>query len=163
MRQLAGHVHLPPRGAVLTLEVRDPHDEPRVLPEVDEFNREFWTGGRDGELRINRCQSCGYWDHPAHAMCPRCKGRDLSFEATSGKGRVFSFAVNHHQWRPGLKPPYAVALVELAEQADLRVTTNIVNCDPADLSIDMAVEVRFIRQDDFYIPVFQPDDSAGEQ
>ena len=49
-----------------------------------------------------------------------------------------------------------LALVELEEQADLRLVTNIVNCDPAEVGIGMPVQVDFEEQADVFVPVFKP-------
>ena len=136
------------------------HETPRVLPAFTPLNAEFWSGGRNGELRIRRCQACGFWTHPPRPMCPRCHGRDLPFETASGHGTVYSFVVNHYPWRPGLRLPYIVAVVELDEQPDLRLTTNIAGCEPADMRIGMRVEVVFEQQDDAFIPLFRPRESV---
>lgn len=129
---------------------------PRLMPPITDLNREFWHGGAQGELRMLRCQTCGTWSHPPRPMCARCHGRDLRYEVTTGRGTVFSYVVNHRQWRPNLPVPYVIALVELDDQPDLRLTTMIVGCDPDDVTIGMAVRVTFERQDDGYVPLFEP-------
>lgn len=91
-------------------------------------------------------------------MCPECHGRDLSYETTSGKGTIYSYVINHHPWRPGLREPYVIALVELDDQRHLRLTTNIVGCRPEAVFIGMRVAVRFVAQGDFFVPLFIPDD-----
>jgi uncharacterized OB-fold protein len=53
-----------------------------------------------------------------------------------------------------------IAIVELEEQADLRIASNIVDCEPDSVRIGLPVEVRFERQDvvdeSVYMPVFAP-------
>ena len=39
----------------------------------------------------------------------------------SGAGTVFTFTVNGHPFNPAVPPPYVIAIVELVEQADLRL------------------------------------------
>jgi uncharacterized OB-fold protein len=53
--------------------------------------------------------------------------------------------------------PYVIALVELPEQTGLRLTTNIVRCDPAAVHVGMAVRVVFAAVEDVFLPVFEPD------
>lgn len=130
--------------------------QPRVLPPLTDLNRPFWTSGRDGELRILRCESCRTWVHPPRPMCSACHGRALCYEVTSGKGTVYSFVVNHHPWRPGLADPYVIALVELDDQPNLRLTSNIVGCEPDEVSIGMRVVVHFVEQDGSFVPLFVP-------
>ena len=40
------------------------------IPQIDDENRAFWTGGADGELRFERCNACGYYLHPPSPRCP---------------------------------------------------------------------------------------------
>ena len=125
-------------------------------PLLNDDNRDFWTGGRDGELRIVRCTDCGYYIHPPSPRCPRCLGDDVAPTPVSGGGRVYTFTVNQRAWSPGLEVPYVIAIVELDEQSDLRLMTNIVGCDPDEVQIDMPVLVEFREQGDVYAPVFRP-------
>jgi uncharacterized protein len=135
-------------------------DKPfRVLPRLDDRNRPYWTGGEHGELRFWRCQACGWWLHPPGPICPECLSNDLAVEATSGRAVVHTYTINHQPWYPGLEPPYVIAIVELPEQEGLRVTTNIVGCDPVDVAIGTDVRVTFERYDDVWLPMFEP---AGE-
>lgn len=76
----------------------------------------------------------------------------------SGRGTVFTFTVNHQAFRPEVPPPYVIAIVELAEQADLRIPTNLVACDPDRLTCGMPVRVCFERHGEIFVPLFEPDD-----
>ena len=51
--------------------------------ELTDLNRDFWTGGEQGELRFLRCQDCGYYIHPPHAALP-----DLPLEEPRSRGGV---------------------------------------------------------------------------
>jgi hypothetical protein len=77
-------------------------------------------------------------------------------EAVSGRATVASFTVNHQVWEPGLEVPYVMALVELDEQADVRLVTNIVNCDPGAVRIGLPVRVTFEASEGVWIPLFEP-------
>lgn len=133
----------------LALEVR-PN---RPLPLVTEENKHFWRG--DGHLRFLRCGDCGYWIHPPSPRCPRCQSVSVTVETASGFGTVFSFTINHHPWYPGFDPPYIIAIVNLAEQEDLRLTSNIVGCEPEEVEIGMEVEATFVHQEDIWVPLFK--------
>jgi len=89
-------------------------------------------------------------------MCPRCLGKDVAPEATSGRARVLTFTVNHPPWIPGFPPPYVIAIVELPEQVGPRLTTNLVGVRPEDVRIDMEVRVVFEQHGDVYLPLFEP-------
>jgi len=74
----------------------------------------------------------------------------------SGNGTVFTFTVNLQPFHPEVPPPYVVAIVELDDQSDVRLPTNIVNCDPETLQCGTAVRVLFERYDQVFVPVFEP-------
>src|SRR5437868_2380560 len=114
----------------------------RLLPRVDDTNEFFWTGGKDGELRFLRCQTCGYYVHPPSPICPIDLSRDLAPEAVSGRATVHTFTVNHQPWIPGYDPPYVIALVTVEEQSDLRLMTNVVGCAPEDRSEEHTSELQ---------------------
>ena len=132
----------------------------RVMPAVTVDNEHFWRGGEEGELRFLRCDRCGYWIHPPAPICPECLGREVSVQAVSGEATVLTYTVNHQLWYPNLDPPYVVAIVDLPEQDDLRLTTNIVNCDPSAVDFGMPVTVTFMEYPDsrgnVWLPMFEP-------
>jgi hypothetical protein len=128
----------------------------RPLPVLTSSTGAFWTGGRHGELLIHRCRGCAYWVHPPAGFCPRCEGRAIIPEAVSGRATVASLTINYQRWEPDMEVPYVLALVELEEQADVRLATNIVNCLPETVRIGMPVEVLFEQNEDVWVPLFQP-------
>jgi uncharacterized OB-fold protein len=128
---------------------------PRILPPLDDRNRGFWTGGRDGRLLIERCDACGRWQHPPAGSCEACGGA-VALAPVSGRGTVFTFTVNHQQFHPEVPSPYVIAIVELDEQAALRVVANVVGCDGDDLRIGLAVQVDFEQHGEHHVPVFRP-------
>lgn len=131
-----------------------------VLPRIGEHDEHFWTSGRDGVLEILHCQSCGFWIHPGRPRCPECLSTDVEPEPVSGNGTVYTYTVNEKEWNPTLEHPYVIGHVELEEQENLRVTSKICECDPADVSIGMPVAVFFEQREDVWIPLFRPRGSA---
>ncbi len=129
----------------------------RLLPRVADENRHFWTGGASGELRFLRCRDDGTWIHPPAPVCPVCLGKNLAVEASSGRGVVHAYTINHHPWIPGYDPPYVVAIVELSDQEGLRLTTNLVDVDPGDVHVGLPVRVVFEHHDDVWLPLFAVD------
>ncbi|ARE37862.1 3-ketoacyl-CoA thiolase (plasmid) [Rhodococcus sp. BH4] len=139
-------------------------DTGRPLPQPTLSSASFWASGEDGILRIAQCRSCEQWIHPQSVVCPKCRGRDIGMAATSGKAVVIGFTVNVQQWLPKFPPPYVVAVVAIDEDPSVRLTTNIVNCDPADVRIGTKVRILFEQaDDDIWLPLFEPDpDAQGE-
>ena len=128
----------------------------RTLPVIDRDNEAFWTWGRDGKLAIHRCDDCATYVHPPVPFCPQCESRNVAPQAVSGRGRVVTFTVNHKTWVPDLPVPYVLALVAIAEQDDVRISCNIVDCATEDVSFDMPVQVLFEQAEDIWIPLFRP-------
>ncbi|HWE70355.1 MAG TPA: OB-fold domain-containing protein [Acidimicrobiales bacterium] len=125
------------------------------LPLVSLLSAAFWSGGASGQLRILRCQDCGFYVHPPRPVCARCLSRRLEPEAVSGNATVYTFSINAQPWYPGQSVPYVVAIVELPEQPALRLTTNILGCAVEDVAIGMAVRVVFVEVEDVFIPMFE--------
>lgn len=134
-----------------------PENPFRLQPLVTDENRHYWQGGAEGELRFQACRACDHFLHPPAPVCPECLGREIEVRASSGRGVVHTFTVNHHPWVPGFDPPYVVAIVELADQPGLRLMTNLVGCEIEDVAIGMPVEVCFEElEDGAWLPLFKP-------
>jgi uncharacterized OB-fold protein len=69
---------------------------------------------------------------------------------------VYAYTVNHQRWIETATEPYVVAIVELDDQPGLRLTTNVVDCEPEQMSVGMPVIVDFVPLDGTWIPVFRP-------
>ena len=74
---------------------------------------------------------------------------------------MFTYTINYQSFNPAVPIPYVIAIVELEEQADLRIATNIVDCEPDSVYVGLPVEVRFERHDvdnddTVFVPVFAP-------
>lgn len=128
----------------------------RPLPQLTPANQWFWTSGADGRLRIQRCSDCRTFVHPPVPVCPKCRSRASEHAVVSGRATVVGCTVNHHPWLPSFPPPYAIAIVALAEDPSVRLTTNVVDCDPSEVHIGQEVTVRFEQHDDVWLPLFTP-------
>ncbi|AZG45754.1 thiolase C-terminal domain-containing protein [Gordonia insulae] len=128
----------------------------RPLPQLTLANEFYWTSGADGLLRIQECTSCGELLHPVQPVCRYCHGSDLGHRVVSGRATLAGFTVNHRFALPGLSPPYVIAQVAIVEDDRIRLTTNIIDCDPDDLYLGMAVEVSFLHVGDVWLPLFRP-------
>jgi uncharacterized protein len=127
----------------------------RVLPPTVGPTSFFWTSGSDGKLRFLRCRECGYRLHPPAPICPTCHSRELTPAPVSGLATLYSFTVNQQPW-DGSPRPYVIAIVELPEQEGLRLLTNVVDVDPSDVRIGMALEVVFESHGAVHLPLFRP-------
>lgn len=95
-------------------------------------------------LEAGRCRECGHLAYPARRLCPSCRGRDLEVVRLSRRAKVITSTVIHVA--PGgfqMEAPYAMAVVETPEGA--RLTTQIVDCDPAQVRPGMEIALEFRR------------------
>jgi uncharacterized OB-fold protein len=120
----------------------------------------FWTSGEEGVLKIQRCRACGHWQHPPLPRCPKCHSAELAPQAATGRGRVATFTVNHQVWSREEDPRFVFAAIELDEQPELYVFSNVL-CDPAQAYTGMRVAVTFESQDDVWLPLFVPEQADG--
>jgi uncharacterized OB-fold protein len=131
---------------------------PPALP-VDQLTAFFWEAARNGELHIQRCQTCGTYIHLPRPICRHCQSFDLAGERVSGRGALYSFTQTFKAFHPFFvdRVPYILATVTLAEQPGLQLLTNLVGIDEADARMGMEVEVDFEELAPGYvIPVFKP-------
>ena len=128
----------------------------RVLPLVTDTNRFYWTSGADGRLRFQYCSACASLQHPAGPRCRRCRSDLLEVREVSGDGVVQSCTTNFQQWSPDMPVPYSVAVVTVVEDDRIRLTTNIVGCEPDAVHVGMPVRVAFEEVEDVWLPLFAP-------
>lgn len=138
----------------------------RMFAQVTEQNRSWWLDGDGQRLLAAHCGRCVLWVPPTEADCPECGGQ-LEPRPVSGEGTVYTYTVNFHPFNPEVPLPYVIAIVELIEQAGLRIATNIIDCEADSVYVGMPVEVQFERhdraQDTVYFPVFVPRSRQAHQ
>ncbi|WP_392893717.1 bifunctional MaoC family dehydratase N-terminal/OB-fold nucleic acid binding domain-containing protein [Streptomyces sp. LN699] len=126
----------------------------RPRPVINRDNQGFWDGVRDHTLLIQRCTACSTLRFPWLPGCNACASPDWDTVPASGAGTVFSYVVMHHPPFPAFDPPYAVALVELAE--GVRMISNITGVPYDKVRIGLPVQLEFLRVDDtLELPVFR--------
>lgn len=143
---------------VTVFEVPDPLP-PFPLPKITPDSEFFWRAGADGVLRVLRCGGCGYIVHPPSPRCPRCGSAQVAPTDLSGRGRVYSFTIAVQAFLPGLAP-YCVAMVEVEEQADVRLVGLLVGCTSATVAPGLPVQAEFLHPSaDVWVPCFRVVDS----
>lgn len=129
----------------------------RKLPQPTPESQPFWDGCARHELVVQRCDTCGRFWFPPSNRCQHCWSPESTWTRITGRARVFSFTVFHRAYAAELADqlPYVVGVVELEEGP--RLITNIVGCDPADVRVDLPVEVVFDDiTDDVTLHAFRP-------
>jgi len=117
----------------------------------------YWEGARHGALLLQRCRACGWYLHPPDPTCPRCLSDGFDHVAASGRGTIFAFTIARQAFHQSFADhvPYVLALVELEEQAGLRVLSNIIESDHAALADGAPVELTFEARGQWKLPQFR--------
>lgn len=131
--------------------------KPLPRPADPELTQPFWDGTKRHELMIPRCRKCGdhFW-YPRQA-CPHCLSQDWEWTKVSGRGRLHSYTIVRQPQNPIFADdvPYAFAMIQLDE--GVRMMSNVVDCAPEDLKVNMALEVVFDSvTDDWTLVKFKP-------
>jgi uncharacterized OB-fold protein len=121
-----------------------------IPPGIDRGNDWFWDGVRQGRLLIQRCASCGRLRYPNAPMCGACQSLEWDTQAATGRGCVHTWLVAHHPTRED--ESRIVVLVDLEE--GVRMVSNIVDFDPAEIEQDLPLELTFRTYGDVVLPQF---------
>ncbi len=128
----------------------------KPLPEMQGNSEEFYLWCRRGDLRFQRCTECQAWRHVPREMCAKCGSADWKWVKSRGKGTVFTWTVVERPMHPAFVDdvPYAPVVIEMDE--GVRIVSEVIDCEPADLEIGMRVEVVFAKvSDEVTLPKFR--------
>jgi uncharacterized OB-fold protein len=132
----------------------------RPLPRPSEISRPFWDACRERRLLIQRCDACSGYVFIPQPFCPHCLARSLTWLQAAGTGHIVTFTVVWRPQTPAFETPYVVAVVMLDEGVDM--LTNLIDVDPAHVSIGDRVRVAFVDVEDATLPFFTPVEPAPE-
>ncbi len=137
----------------------------KPIPVPSPETQRYWEGCKSHELWLPFCRPCQTFFFYPRRFCPQCFGWDIEWRRVSGRGTVYSYAIQHRAFHPGWaqETPYVTAIVELDEGP--RMYTNLVDVepDPNSLRCDMPVEVVFEDiSEEISLPRFRPVLSSAE-
>lgn len=115
---------------------------PAKPPQPNSETQRFWDATAEGRIELPRCDQCQLLIFYPRAVCPDCQSTDMTWETLSGRGTVYSFSISRTgggRWKE--HAPYVPAYVTLDEGPTMM--TNIVDCEPDDVSIGMVVQAVF--------------------
>ncbi len=128
----------------------------RPSPQPTELTRPFWDAARRHTLVRPLCRSCGRSFFTPQVVCTHCLSADWSYEASSGRGVVYSDTVVARPPLPEIETPFHLAIVDLAE--DWSMLTNLATDAERPVPIGTPVHVEWLDLDGgFVLPVFAPD------
>jgi len=101
------------------------------------------------QLIGSKCSHCDKIYFPHRNICAICNHRELEDYKLPEKGKILTFTVIRHNIPEGYArlAPYIIGIVELS--GGVRILSQIVDCEPKDVSINMNVQLTFrrIRED----------------
>ena len=127
-----------------------PTTEARPVPEPTPVSQPYWDALREHRIRIQYSPSSDAYVFYPRTLAPGTLADDLEWRDISGAGTLYTFTVAE---RPTAPPwtdavPQLLAVVEWDEGP--RLSTELVDVDPADIRIGMRV-----------VPVFCDEPASG--
>jgi uncharacterized protein len=122
---------------------RDKKRYAKPLPHIDEESRPWWEATQRHELYIQKCRDCGDLRFHPRTLCTNCQSSNTEWVKCKGTGHIYTFTVTNQNGASGFRDslPYVLAWVQLDE--GVKLMTNIVDCPPEQVKIDMPVEAVF--------------------
>ena len=134
------------------------------VPAVNAETNGWWEAAADHRLVVQRCRACGTTRHPPGPVCPHCRSTAAEWLDLPGTGTVFTFTVVRQAFIASLADhiPYVVIAVDLQGGHGTRLVSNLIDIDPSDVSIGMAVDVVWEDMGpQLALPRFRPATGAG--
>jgi uncharacterized protein len=122
---------------------------PRTAAEI--FNEHLLTG----EIRFQRCSSCGTVRATLPPICHRCLSPRATWEPASPTGQVSSYIVARQPIATELETPYVVVHVELDD--GVRYTANLIGADPRAVHVGARVRFMIAERHGRLLPQFELD------
>ncbi len=133
------------------------------LPNPNAQTKMYWDGCAQGELRYQRCASCGHVQLFARSLCEQCQSTQLEWNTSARKGTVLTFTTVYRAPLPVFKEmlPYVIAIVDMDE--GFRVMANALpQVQQGPLAIGARVQIGFTDVHGMALPVLQQLLEAGQ-
>ena len=107
------------------------------------WTQPFWDATARHELVAAQCAECGAFRMPPTPFCPCCQSQRIDWRILSGRGEVYSYTIVERAIMPGMDEhlPYVPAVITLEGAGGVRLISNVVEVEVADLRVGMAVQV----------------------
>ena len=134
-----------------------------ALPAPTPETQPFWDAALENRLCIPKCGDCGGWTYYPRPFCMHCFSTNVAWTDASGRGTLYSFAINYLPVKgfEDVGPP-VIAVVQLDEGP--RMIANLWSDgapDPDRIPLDAPVRVAFRRvTPDIALPWFRLEEPA---
>lgn len=104
-----------------------------------------FEGLKAGSIRFPLCSACHRFHWYPMPRCPHCRHSPWQWQAVEGPATVYSWTVVRHAFSRELqgRVPYVVALLCFDDAPGVRFVTELIDVEPARVSIGMAVTPVF--------------------
>lgn len=126
----------------------------RPRPLIDDDNRVFWEELKNHKFMLQHCNDCKKFIFYPRIICPHCYSENISWEETSGRGKIVSYTVIHRAMPPFKdEVPYVVGIIQLNE--GVKMMSRLIN-EREDVAIGKNVSVVYQNiEEDLTLPYFQ--------
>jgi uncharacterized OB-fold protein len=98
----------------------------KPIPIIDDDDTGgFFNAAKRGAIAVLRCTGCGGAIHLPLPRCPDCGSWELYWDDVVPRGYIYSWTVVEHGVHPAFEVPYTVALIELADESDVRLLAHL--------------------------------------
>ena len=128
-------------------------------PMADARTQPFWDAAKREQLVGPSCSHCGTFRMPPTRFCPKCLGTELKYVPLPGTGTVFTFIIVRHPLSPKASDfvPFMPAAIDADGAPGMRFISNVVECEPEEVTIGMRVKVAWNHvSDTFTVPFWVP-------
>ena len=126
-------------------------------PLADAITLPWWQAASQHRLVVQRCTACGHTRLPPAPVCPECRSADCEWQPVSGRGEVYTYTIVHRPIAAGQPLPTVIAVIALEGAGGVRMISNLIGADPAEIRIGMPVELVWEDMSaELAIPRFRP-------
>ena len=123
------------------------------------WTQPFWDAAAQHRLVVAQCGTCGTCRMPPTPFCPACQSQQIDWKTLSGLGEIYTYTIVDRAILPGMADhlPYVPAVITLEGGGGVRLISNVVDVELADLAIGMPVQVVWDDlREGVAVPRFRP-------
>ena len=123
------------------------------------WTQPFWDAAAQHRLVVAQCGTCGTCRMPPTPFCPACQSQQIDWKMLSGLGEIYTYTIVDRAILPGMADhlPYVPAVITLEGGGGVRLISNVVDVELAELAIGMPVQVVWDDlREGVAVPRFRP-------
>lgn len=123
------------------------------------WTQPFWDAAAQHRLVVAQCGTCGTCRMPPTPFCPACQSQQIDWKTLTGLGEIYTYTIVDRAILPGMADhlPYVPAVITLEGGGGVRLISNVVDVELAELAIGMPVQVVWDDlREGVAVPRFRP-------